>query len=84
VTPHEAVWQGECFKTFTYHEVGAVNLGRLPAGDCTVTWRIQPLRVRQLEKPREAQRDFVTNWPLDAQPDKGEPVVLTARLRVRE
>lgn len=83
VTMHEAVWQGDYFKTFTYHEVGAVNLGRLPAGEYTLTWRILPARFRQLEKPREAQRDYVTNWPVDAQPDAGKPVVLTARFRVR-
>lgn len=84
VTLHEAIWQGDYFKTFTYHEVGAVNLGRLPAGEYTVTWRVLPLQFRQLEKPREAQRDYVTNWPIDAQPGAGEPVVLTARFRVRE
>lgn len=83
VTLHEAIWQGDYFKTFTYHEVGAVNLGRLPAGEYTLTWRILPLQFRQLEKPREAQRDYVTNWPVDAQPDAGEPVILTARFRVR-
>ena len=83
VTLHEAIWQGDYFKTFTYHEVGAVNLGRLPAGEYTVTWRVLPLMFRQLEKPREAQRDYVTNWPVDAQPGGGEPVVLTARFRVR-
>ncbi len=83
VTLQEAIWQGEYFKTFTYHEVGAVNLGRLPAGEYTLTWRILPGRFRQLEKPREAQRDYVTNWPVDAQPDAGEPVILTARFRVR-
>jgi hypothetical protein len=84
VTLHEAIWQGDYFKTFTYHEVGAVNLGRLPAGEYIVTWRVLPLQFRQLEKPREAQRDYVTNWPVDAQPGAGEAVVLTARFRVRE
>lgn len=84
VTLHEAIWQGEYFKTFTYHEVGAVNLGRLAAGEYTVTWRVLPLSFRQLEKPREAQRDYVTNWPGDARPATGEPVVLTVRFRVRE
>ncbi len=84
VTLHEAIWQGDYFKTFTYHEVGAVNLGRLAAGEYTVTWRVLPLSFRQLEKPREAQRDYVSNWPVDAQPATGEPMVLTVRFRVRE
>lgn len=84
VTLREAIWQGDYFKTFTYHEVGAVNLGRLPAGEYTVTWRVLPLQFRQLEKPREAQRDYVTNWPVDAQPATGEPVVLKTRWRVPE
>ncbi len=84
VTLHEAIWQGDYFKTFTYHEVGAVNLGLLAAGEYTVTWRVLPLQFRQLEKPREAQRDYVTNWPVDARPANGEPVVLMVRFRVRE
>lgn len=82
ITMHEAVWQGSYFKTFTYYEVDAVNLGKLPPGDYTVTWIVKPLAFKQLEKPREAQRDYQTNWPLDEQPGAGTPVEVSARFTV--
>lgn len=82
ITMHEAVWQGSYFKTFTYYEVDAVNLGKLPPGDYTVTWIVKPLVFKQLEKPREAQRDYQTNWPLDEQPGAGTPVEVSARFTV--
>lgn len=68
VTMHEAVWQGSYFKTFTYYEVSAVHLGKLPPGDYTVKWIVKPLAFKQLEKPREAQNNYQTNWPTDEQP----------------
>ncbi len=74
ITMHEAIWQGNYSKTFTYYEVDAVNLGRLPPGDYTVTWIVKPLVFKQLEKPREAQRDYQTNWPADDQPGSAKPV----------
>lgn len=76
ITMHEAVWQGSYFKTFTYYEVDAVNLGRLPPGDYTVTWVIKPFTFRQLEKPREAQNNHQTNWPTDEQPGGRQPAEL--------
>ena len=74
ITMHEAIWQGNYFKTFTYYEVDAVNLGKLPPGDYTVTWLVKPLTFKQLEKPREAQNNYQTNWPTDEQPDAAKPL----------
>jgi hypothetical protein len=82
VTTHEAVWQGSYFKTFTYYEVTAVNLGKLPPGDYTVKWIVKPFTFTQLEKPREAQNNYQTNWPTDEQPAERKPVELTVEFRV--
>lgn len=83
VTMHEAVWQGNYFKTFTYHEVGAVNLGKLPPGEYTATWIVKPLTFKQLEKPREAINNHQTNWPVDDQPGKGQAVQIKTAFSVR-
>ena len=83
ITMHEAIWQGNYFKTFTYYEVSAVNLGNLPPGDYTVKWIVKPLTFKQLEKPREAQNNYQTNWPIDDQPAGGKPVELKAAFSVR-
>jgi hypothetical protein len=83
ITMYEAVWQGKYFKTFTYYEVDAVNLGKLPPGDYTVKWMVQPLTFKQLEKPREAQNNYQTNWPTDDQPGGAKPVEVKAAFSVR-
>ncbi|MDZ4401888.1 hypothetical protein [Prosthecobacter sp.] len=83
ITMHEAIWQGNYFKTFTWYEVTAVNLGKLPAGDYTVKWIVKPLTFKQLEKPREAQNNYQTNWPTDDQPGSGKAVELKAAFSVR-
>ncbi|MFN0077293.1 MAG: hypothetical protein ACKVY0_12550 [Prosthecobacter sp.] len=83
ITMHEAIWQGNYFKTFTYYEVTAVNLGKLPSGNYTVKWIVKPLIFKQLEKPREAQNNYHTNWPLDDQPGSVQPVELKAAFSVR-
>ena len=83
ITMHEAIWQGNYFKTFTYYEVDAVNLGKLPAGDYTVTWFVKPLVFKQLEKPREAQNNYQTNWPTDAKLGDGKVVELKTTFSVR-
>lgn len=83
ITMHEAIWQGNYFKTFTWYEVTAVNLGKLPAGDYTVTWLVKPLVFKQLEKPREAQNNYQTNWPVDDQPGKKKPVELKTKFTVQ-
>lgn len=80
---HEAIWQGRYQKTFTYYEVTAVNLGPLPPGSYSVRWLVKPLTFTQLEKPREAQRDYQTNWPVDDQPASAKPVELHAGFSVR-
>lgn len=84
ITMHEAIWQGNYFKTFTYYEVSAVNLGKLPAGDYTVKWIVMPLTFKQLEKPREAQNNYQTNWPTDDQPGIGEAVELQTTFSVKK
>ena len=83
ITMHEAIWQGNYFKTFTWYEVTAVNLGKLPAGDYTVKWIVKPLTFKQLEKPREAQNNYQTNWPADDQPGSGKAVELKAAFSVK-
>jgi len=82
VVLHEAIWQGKYFKTFTYYEVTAVNLGPLPPGNYSVRWLVQPLTFKQLEKPREAQNNYQTNWPIDEQPEERAPVELRAAFSV--
>jgi len=83
ITMHEAIWQGNYFKTFTWYEVTAVNLGKLPAGEYTVTWIMKPLTFKQLEKPREAQNNYQTNWPTDEQPGEKKPVEIKTKFTVQ-
>lgn len=83
VTMHQAIWQGKYFKTFTYYEVTAVNLGKLPPGAYTVKWIVKPFTFKQLEKPREAVQNYQTNWPVDDQPTRGKAVELKAELSVQ-
>lgn len=83
ITMHEAIWQGNYFKTFTFYEVDAVNLGKLPPGDYTVTWIVKPLTFKQLEKPREAQNNYQTNWPTNEQPGTAKPVELKTSFGVK-
>ena len=83
ITMHEAIWQGNYFKTFTYYEVDAVNLGKLPPGNYTVTWIVKPLTFKQLEKPREAQNNYQTNWPTDDQPGSAKTTEIKAVCSVK-
>jgi hypothetical protein len=82
VTMHEAIWQGNYSKTFTYYEVTAVNLGKLPPGDYSVNWIVAPAVFKQLESPREAQRNYQTNWPTDDRPADRKPVELAIEFKV--
>jgi hypothetical protein len=84
ITMHEAIWQGNYFKTFTWYEVTAVNLGKLPSGNYTVKWVVKPLTFKQLEKPREAQNNYQTNWPLDDQSGSGKAVELQTTFSVKK
>jgi hypothetical protein len=84
ITMHEAIWQGNYFKTFTYYELDAVNLGKLPPGKYTVKWIVRPLIFKQLQKPREAQNNYQTNWPTDEQPGSAKTVELKIQFSVKE
>jgi hypothetical protein len=79
---NEATWQGKYFKSFTYYEVTAVNLGPLPPGTYTVKWLVKPLTFKQLEKPAQPNRDNKDNWPIDEQPTGAKPVELQAAFSV--
>lgn len=83
ITMHEAIWQGNYFKTFTWYEVTAVNLGKLPPGAYSVKWIVKPLTFKQLEKPREAQNNYQTNWPTDEQSGGGKLIELKASFSIR-
>ena len=37
---------------------------------------------KQLEKPREAQNNYQTNWPTDEQPASRKPVELAVEFKV--
>jgi hypothetical protein len=67
VTMREAIWQGHYFKTFTYYEVLAVNLGKLAPGDYSIKWVIEPVRFTKFDGDG---RPFTKggqpqNWPAD-------------------
>jgi hypothetical protein len=83
VVLNKAIWQGKYFKTFTYYEVVAVNLGKLPPGDYNVKWVVQPMTFKQLEKPAQPNRDKKENWPMDEQPGGGKSTELKATFSVR-
>lgn len=83
VVLNEAIWKGNYFKTFTYYEVVAVNLGKLPPGDYTVKWIVNPLTFKQLEKPAQPNRDNKDNWPMDEPIASGKPVELQAAFLVQ-
>ena len=85
VTMREAIWQGNYFKTFTYYEVLAVNLGIQTAGDYTVKWVVEPLVFKQFDgdgKPF-AKNGKPQNRPKDAVPGKGEAVTVEVKFEVK-
>ncbi|MEX2580229.1 MAG: hypothetical protein WD342_14320 [Verrucomicrobiales bacterium] len=63
VTMHQAVWQGNYRKNFTYYQLLAVNLGKLPPGRYEAVWIVKPLQFRQFLDP-ENRRE---SWPADEQ-----------------
>jgi hypothetical protein len=85
VAMREAVWQGNYFKTFTYYGVLAVNLGKLPAGDYTVNWVVEPLVFTKFDGDGRpfAKNGRPQNWPADPKPGKEEPVVVPVKLTVK-
>jgi hypothetical protein len=76
----EAIWQGRYSKTFTYYEVVAVNLGKLPPGDYSVKWIVAPHVFERYENPGQPK----DNWPKDERPDKAGPVELKTAFSVQE
>ncbi len=80
---NEAIWQGKYNKTFTYYEVVAVNLGKLPPGNYSVKWVVYPHTFKQLEKPQQPNKDSKENWPIDEQPSSRKPTELQAEFSVR-
>lgn len=87
VVMNEAIWQGYYNKTFTYYEVLAVNLGKLPAGNYTVKWVVKPREFRQFDgdgKPQSRNGKPQNNWPKDETAGKGEPVELDLAFTVKE
>jgi hypothetical protein len=74
-----AVWRGKYSKNFTFYQVEAVNLGKLPPGNYTAKWIIQPLEFTRYEDPGQP-RD---NWPKDELPSSNrKPVELTTEFTV--
>lgn len=49
----------------------------------SVKWLVKPLAFKQLEKPREAQQNYQTNWPTDDQSAAGQPIELQVVFSVR-
>lgn len=87
VTMSEAIWQGNYNKTFTYYEVLAVNLGKLPGGEYTVKWIVEPLVFKQFDgdgRPQTRNGKPKNNWPKDPEPGKGEAVVVEKKLVVSD
>ena len=80
---NEAVWQGRYNKTFTYYEVVAVNLGKLPPGNYTVKWVVHPMTFKQLEKPQQPNKDNKENWPIDEQLSARKPYELKVEFSVQ-
>ncbi len=83
----EAIWQGIYNKTFTYYEALAVNLGNLPAGEYTVKWIVDPLVFSQFDgdgRPQTRNGIRQNNWPKDAEPGKGEAVMVEKKLVVSD
>lgn len=75
---NEAIWQGTYRKTFTYYEVVAVNLGKLPAGKYSVKWRVHPLKFTRFEEPGMPK----DGWPKDEQPGDAKPPALSIAFTV--
>ena len=76
ITLNQAIWQGKYFKTFTYYQVVAVNLGRLAPGSYKAKWIIKPLEFKSFEdpgKPQDSQQKLI--WPKDENPSAGRKEV---------
>lgn len=76
----EAIWKGNYFKTFTFYQVLAINLGRLEPGTYKAKWIIKPLEFTRFEDPGKPQ----DNWPKDEKPAQRKTIDLTASFTVRK
>ncbi len=85
VTMREAIWQGNYFKTFTYYGVLAVNLGKLPAGDYSVKWVVEPLAFTKFDGDGRpfAKGGRPQGWPADPAAGKGDPAVVEVKVEVK-
>jgi len=85
VTMREAIWQGNYFKTFTYYGVLAVNLGKLPAGDYSVKWVVEPLTFTKFDGDGRpfAKGGRPQGWPADPAPGRGDPAVVEVKVEVK-
>lgn len=75
----EAIWRGYYNKTFTYYEVLAINLGRIPSGKYEVQWVAKPLAFERFEDPGKPK----DNWPKDEEPAEEAPVEVKSTITVR-
>jgi hypothetical protein len=78
VVASEAIWRGKYFRNFTYYNVLAVNLGKLPPGRYEVKWIIKPLAFDKFDRPGPPAEA----WPEDERPAVAAPVMLSARIEV--
>jgi hypothetical protein len=76
VVLNQAIWRGNYFKTFTYYQVVAVNLGKLAPGGYKAKWIIKPMEFKNFEdpgRPQDSQQKL--NWPKDEKPAAGKKEV---------
>jgi hypothetical protein len=69
VVANQAKWQGRYFRNFTYYQVIALNLGKLPPGKYEAKWILQPLVFSKFDGDGKA---LDSNWPKDERPAAGK------------
>lgn len=79
VVGNQAKWQGKYFRNFTYYQVIALNLGRLPPGKYEAKWVLQPLVFAKFDGDGKA---LDNNWPMDERPAAKEPTELRVMFTV--
>lgn len=80
---NQAIWRGKYFKTFTYYQVVAVNLGKLAPGSYKARWIIKPMEFTSFEdpgRPQDSQQKLV--WPKDEKAAAGREVELSTAFTV--
>lgn len=81
ITANQAKWQGKYFRTFTYYQVIALNLGKLPADKYDVKLVVQPLTFKTFDGDGKAVE---TNWPKDERPAEKKPSELRLAFEVHK